>query len=123
MKICLTCGENKPLTQFGANGVISKKNPTKRYKPRCKPCEVVYMRTVYLTKLQTIIGTEPKCKICGYDRCFAALDFHHLDPSTKEFVVAEMKNYSLARLKNEIDKCVLICANCHREVHAGLLNI
>lgn len=61
-----------------------------------------------------------RCKICGYDKCVAALDFHHLDPSKKEFTPSKGYKKSWTKLKQEIDKCILLCSNCHREVHAGV---
>jgi len=59
-----------------------------------------------------------KCQICGYDKCLAALDFHHIDPTQKDFGISA-KGYtrSWEKVKLEVDKCVLICANCHREIH------
>ena len=58
------------------------------------------------------------CSICGYDGCIEALEFHHIDPSEKDFGISS-KGYtrSWERVKEEIDRCVLLCANCHREVH------
>lgn len=65
-----------------------------------------------------------KCQICGYSRCVKALDFHHIDETTKEF---GMSSHGLTRswekIKKEIDKCVLVCANCHREIHAGIIQL
>ncbi len=62
-----------------------------------------------------------KCMICGYDRCLEALDFHHIDPKKKGFGVSEKGiTRSWEKIKEEIDKCVLICANCHREIHVGI---
>ena len=62
-----------------------------------------------------------RCSICGYDRCLEALEFHHLDPSHKDFGISD-KGYtrSWEKVKKELDQCVILCANCHREVHAGL---
>lgn len=63
-----------------------------------------------------------QCIFCGYDRCQAVLDFHHLDESTKEFGISKdgiMR--SLAKILKELNKCVLVCSNCHREIHAGIL--
>ncbi|MCD6257671.1 HNH endonuclease [Candidatus Aerophobetes bacterium] len=62
-----------------------------------------------------------KCEICGYDRCIEALEFHHLDRKNKDFGISN-KGYtrSWKKIKEELDKCMLLCANCHREVHAGL---
>jgi hypothetical protein len=59
------------------------------------------------------------CKACGYDKCIAALEFHHLDPSEKDFAISG-KIRSWTALEVELKKCVMLCANCHREVHAGL---
>ena len=58
------------------------------------------------------------CQICGYDRCFAALEFHHPDPLEKEFTLSS-KMTSWESIKREIEKTILLCARCHREVHDG----
>jgi predicted HNH restriction endonuclease len=58
-----------------------------------------------------------KCRLCDYDKCLAAFDFHHTDPMTKDFTISEATSW--ARAKPELDKCELLCANCHREVHEG----
>ena len=61
-----------------------------------------------------------KCIICGYQRCQDALDFHHKDPEQKDFGLSVRGlTRSWEKIKREIDKCVLVCANCHRELHAG----
>ena len=64
-----------------------------------------------------------KCEVCGYDRCLKALEFHHLDPNEKDFGIIKV-GYSLGweKVKQELDKCIMVCANCHREIHEGLLN-
>jgi hypothetical protein len=60
------------------------------------------------------------CTICGYRKCRSALEFHHLDPSHKDFDWSQ-KGVSRAwsKVVVELDKCAMLCANCHREVHAG----
>lgn len=60
-----------------------------------------------------------KCEECNYDRCIDALEFHHTDPAEKDFSISQ-KGYtrSWTRVTEELDKCVMLCANCHREVHA-----
>jgi hypothetical protein len=61
------------------------------------------------------------CSICGYDRCCAALQFHHVDPRTKEFALShEGVTRGIDRARAEAKKCVLLCANCHAEVEAGI---
>lgn len=63
-----------------------------------------------------------KCVGCGYDRCIAALEFHHVNPAEKKFSLSHRGvARSLARARAEAEKCVLLCANCHAEVEAGAL--
>jgi hypothetical protein len=65
-----------------------------------------------------------KCAICGYSRCLAALEFHHLDRSTKSFALARRGiTRSMAEAQAEAKKCVLLCANCHAEVEAGIVTL
>lgn len=59
-----------------------------------------------------------RCQRCGYDKCLSALVFHHRDPSTKLFNISVDKmQKKLALVEAEADKCDLLCANCHAEVH------
>lgn len=74
------------------------------------------------TKLQAIKYKGGKCIICGYDECPQALDFHHVNPNEKDYVLSGGTK-SLEHLKPELDKCVLLCCRCHREVHAGYKNL
>lgn len=58
-----------------------------------------------------------KCEICGYYKCINALEFHHLDPTQKDFTISQYDTLSIEKLKYEVDKCMLVCSNCHRELH------
>ena len=70
------------------------------------------------TKEELVVYKGGKCEICGYDKCLCALDFHHLDPTQKDFTISDSNIYkNLDKLKEEVDKCILVCANCHRELH------
>lgn len=60
-----------------------------------------------------------KCQQCGYAKCPAAFDFHHLDPREKDFDISSRMAWTPA-METELKKCVLLCANCHREAHYGL---
>ncbi len=63
---------------------------------------------------------DAKCKYC--DECEnCCLQFHHLDPKEKEIEIANIRNrgWSLEKLQSELDKCILVCANCHLKIHAG----
>lgn len=62
-----------------------------------------------------------KCRQCGYDRCLAALQVHHTDSSKKDPNFSGHRGWSKARLVLELAHCVLLCANCHREFHAGIV--
>lgn len=65
-----------------------------------------------------------KCIICGYDRYIGALEFHHIDQDGKSFDLSSRGlTRSWERIKKEIEKCVLVCANCHREIHAKVVQL
>jgi hypothetical protein len=59
-----------------------------------------------------------QCQKCGYNKCISALDFHHIEPQHKDFGISHKGlTRSWEAIKKEIDKCILVCANCHREIH------
>lgn len=60
------------------------------------------------------------CNICKYNAYIEAFDFHHIDPKTKAFEISDNPTRAWEKTKIELDKCVLLCANCHIETHAGL---
>jgi len=65
-----------------------------------------------------------KCIICGYEKCVWALDLHHVDGSKKEFGLSVRGlTRSWDKVQREVNKCVLVCANCHREIHAGAVQL
>lgn len=65
-----------------------------------------------------------ECQLCGYKKCLRALSFHHLDPAQKDFgLSARGLTRSWEKMQPEIDKCILVCANCHAEIHAGLRKV
>ena len=63
-----------------------------------------------------------KCICCGFNKHYSALDFHHLDPSIKEFNLTR-NSIGWNKLQSELDKCVLLCSNCHRMIHAGIIQL
>jgi len=77
------------------------------------------------TKQKMVLAMGGKCQCCGYDKCYDALEFHHIDPSKKDFSFggyrASPKN--LSSLIEELKKCIMLCANCHREVHANVRDL
>jgi len=89
----------------------------------CKPCtsEQTLERTRNL-KSQMVEYKGGCCTRCGYKKYQGALGFHHIDPNGKDFNPSRLKNYSFnERLKNELDKCILVCSNCHREIHDEII--
>jgi transposase len=92
---------------------------------RCKRCrsEAVTKRR---RKVKAILVAEAggRCVICGYDRYFGALAFHHLDPLQKRLhVSADGNGYALETLRAEATKCVVLCANCHADVEGGVASV
>jgi hypothetical protein len=74
-------------------------------------------------RVKEILVTEAggACALCGYSRCLAALEFHHVDRTRKRFAVAAGGvTRALAASREEARKCVLLCGNCHAEVEAGI---
>lgn len=94
---------------------------------------IIIKREKLKTKSQVVIDWRKRCKIklvdykggccerCGYSKSIAVLQFHHTDPSEKDFTISG-RSYSFERLKKEVDKCILVCANCHLEIHEELRN-
>lgn len=71
-------------------------------------------------KLKAVMARGGKCMICGYSKHIGVLDFHHIDPGTKLFGISSGGfSRSWASIEAEIKKCVLVCANCHREIELG----
>ncbi len=70
-------------------------------------------------KQQCVDYRGGQCSICGYNQCNSALDFHHRNPQDKTYAISNLANRKFDDdLKKELDKCDLLCANCHRELHS-----
>lgn len=71
-------------------------------------------------KVRAVAYMGGACRGCGYDRCVNALQFHHRVSGEKDFGISNRGHTrSWDRIKKELDKCVLVCSNCHSEIHAG----
>lgn len=109
-KTCPKCHETKSIADF-----YRRKSDISTY---CKECSCKQTHTRQrLLKIQAIEYKGGECQHCGYRRCLAALEFHHIDPSQKDFAV-NTKLGSFDKIKKELDKCILLCSVCHREEHA-----
>jgi predicted HNH restriction endonuclease len=92
-----------------------------KYKIKCIKCQSVRKSLRKNRNRQELLKIHgSKCSVCSYDKCSSALQFHHIDPSEKEFEISESA-YSLENLIAEAKKCVLLCANCHAEVENEIL--
>lgn len=84
----------------------------------CKDCFNERLKQRWTERKEKAIEYKGgKCQDCGYDKCVAALEFHHLDPSVKEAAWNKLRLWEWKRIESELDKCVLLCSNCHRERH------
>ncbi len=91
----------------------------KRYSSYCRTCCVQQKKVNKLSlKLYCIKYKGGECQKCGYYKNSSALAFHHLDPNTKDFNIGDVYGtmFSL-KLQQELDKTILLCFNCHQEVH------
>lgn len=88
--------------------------------PRCRKCGVERVtKWRRETKKRAVEHKGGKCTICGYSKCLQALTFHHKDPDSKEFKISSGNIRSWKKIQVELDKCDLVCLNCHAEIHLG----
>lgn len=137
MKRCNNCATEKDYSEFNRNKL--KKDGLQTY---CRPCAQKFNNDNYRNsperraKLRARDKQETHksyqmifrhkrfvgCCKCG-EREPVALDYHHVEPKLKDMPVSMMVNFSHKRLKYEIRKCVVICSNCHRKLHHGLITL
>ena len=87
----------------------------------CKKCRVdSVMRRRYKIKRDLVELFGGCCELCGYNKCLRALEFHHIDPTTKSFTLCLKTVVGWNRIKEEARKCQLLCSNCHAEVEDKL---
>jgi len=112
VRVCLKHGETAFVIENGGH-------------LRCKRCRMERVAEWRRrAKRRLVAEAGGRCQLCGYGRCMAALEFHHLDPTEKSFGLS-MKGVarSFEELRREAAKCVLLCANCHAEVEVGYSTI
>ncbi len=112
-KFCVRCNEIRPLSNFYSRGA------SKRYASFCKDCQNRYAMDRWIERKQESIRYKGgKCSKCGYDKNYSALVFHHRDPEKKDFDWNKLRLRSQKVITNELDKCDLLCRNCHAELHS-----
>ncbi|OGL25111.1 hypothetical protein A3A68_02285 [Candidatus Saccharibacteria bacterium RIFCSPLOWO2_01_FULL_48_13] len=121
LKRCRYCNKQYPESDFGVAATL----PTKVYRrQKCRRCYRETKRLLIARQRKWIADYKQRrqCAKCGVSD-FRVLDFHHNDSSGKDFNVADFRyKAGFARLKEEIGKCQLLCANCHRIVHYEEIN-
>lgn len=120
-KLCKHCNTVKSIDNFF---VRSDRKHNSVY-PWCKSCnnKQVLLRQKK-NKLDCLNYKNNICCICGYNKCQDSMDFHHMNPLKKDFNISKVKCVKLNnKIKKELDKCILVCSNCHREIHAGFTKI
>lgn len=108
--ICIICDKKYKYDR--------KKGHTKE---KCNSCSVNIRR--FARKMKALEIKGGKCFICNYSKCSRALQFHHLDETSKDFGIGGNHTRSWELIEKELEKCVLLCANCHMEVHDSLIDL
>tara|TARA_R110002153_G_scaffold149734_1_gene301298 strand:- start:860 stop:1390 length:531 start_codon:yes stop_codon:yes gene_type:complete len=119
-KICSKCKKDKPNSEFW-----KRNNRDYQFHSMCKDCNLKDKLSRQRTFKQECVDYKGGgCQCCGYNKCNNALDFHHIDPKTKKFGIAKQRRTKVTEeIKEELDKCALVCSNCHREIHAGVIKL
>lgn len=112
---CPSCKQLKSVVDF------YKKRGKEGNSTYCKDCTTIQtVKRQRKLKLRAVAYKGGKCSVCDYSKCISALEFHHSDPSSKDPRLFNKRTVSFETIKSELDKCILLCANCHREIHEEL---
>jgi hypothetical protein len=116
---CCRCEVDLPSDQFYSRGGKQKH----RLASICKSCQKASVnQRIINAKIKWLeYKGGAKCQRCGYDKCIAALEFHHRNPKDKEFSFSKKKSYKFETIKPELDKCDVLCSNCHKEIHHNII--
>jgi 5-methylcytosine-specific restriction endonuclease McrA len=118
---CVKCGQIEKKPYKVKTG--KRKGKIQSYCRKCNHQNTLDRQRDF--KKQCVDYKGGKCVFCGYDKYIGSLDFHHLDPAKKDFGLSKVKNTSFNKnqdkIKKELDKCILVCRNCHGEIHANII--
>jgi len=111
-RTCSNCGCEKNGSEF------YYKKTEERFNSWCKACLYEFQRKRWISrKIKAVEMMGNKCCRCGYDKNIAVLDFHHVNPNTKEMSWTKLRLQKWSRIVEELKKCILVCSNCHGEIH------
>ena len=89
-----------------------------------KEASLKVMKSQRRKKIFAVEAFGGKCELCGYDKCLEALEFHHLNKEEKEYKPSYIiMRWSWIRAYEELKKCILVCSNCHKELHHDIRDI
>jgi len=112
------------LTRAFFSGKIYVVKEKRKYSDRAEYIKKAVTKRRKILKQKAVEYKGGKCQICGYNKFVAALEFHHLNETKKSFGISvDGSTRSWDRIRKEIEKCILVCANCHRAIHASILKI
>lgn len=115
-----TCSKCKLVKNF-SDFYRKKNNAPTSY---CKECNLLLSKERNRSaKEECISFLGGKCISCGFNKYVGALEFHHLDPKSKDFEISKRYREFNDAIKKELSKCVLLCSNCHKMVHAGVISV
>ena len=116
-KKCPTCKETKEVSKF------YKQKDDQGISSYCKKCAAIQAEKRAIEfKKECSKYKGGKCEKCGYNDYIGSLEFHHKDPLIKSFSINNSKTWIVTdEVKEELDKCILLCGNCHREEHRDII--
>lgn len=142
MKKCKQCGKDKDISDFPVRKDKLKSGEIVfRTRHSCKECFNQYFRVYFkgnkihqsrvlknkadFRRKISLDKIAKGCMLCKYNKCGQSLHYHHLDRKTKRFGIANLTSNLVKqdKLEEELSKCIVLCANCHGEVEAGLVEL
>lgn len=115
-KFCTTC--NMELTPDNRVRWTIGKGKRSGYRAKCHDCYINYLRKIRSTFKKRCLNYKGcECTECGYSKNIKSLEFHHKNPKEKDVSLSNLVYEKWEIVKTELDKCVVLCVNCHREEH------
>lgn len=120
-KACESCQKLLPISSFGIHERKDRKTKILNVLKVCKRCDSLrYINRKRKLKQEAVAYKGGECQVCGYSKCLRSLDFHHQDNQSKAFIISSYAGMNLDDIKEELNKCILVCKNCHGEIHEEL---
>ena len=135
LKTCCRCHKAQPIENFTPD-----KRASDKLMSSCKTCTNISARKAHANNRAkrnkrsrelgiqyrqrvSVLKIKQGCYFCGFNTHSSALEFHHLDPATKDYNIGNIARGSWEKIEKEIEKTIVVCSNCHRMLHAGVLKL